>query len=84
MPLTASALLSIYSRNVRHYAFKRGWTTARLATELGASIHTVNRVLSGTGRTIDPEILVALLELFSCTPNDLFLPEEDIEYGLAA
>lgn len=83
MTYTPHPLLAIYSRNVQYYAFKRGWTKARLITELGTSVNTINRIYTGTGRYIDPELFAALLELFDCEPNDLLLPREELDYGAA-
>lgn len=74
-------LLHVYSRNVEHCAFKRGWTAARLASELGVSLNTLNRIRFVRSRYVDPEILDALLEIFGCEPNDLLLAQPGIDYS---
>ena len=75
-------LLHVYARNVEHCAFKRGWSTPRLATELGVSLNTLNRIRFGRSRYLDPEVFTALLELFGCEPNDLLLPQPGIDYAI--
>lgn len=75
-------LLHVYARNVQHCAFKRGWSSTKLASELGVSLNTINRIRFGRSRYIDPEVFVALLKLFGCTPNDLLLPQPGIDYEL--
>jgi DNA-binding Xre family transcriptional regulator len=75
-------LLHIYARNVQHLAFKRGWSHSRLATELGVTLNTLNRVRFARGRYIDPEVFVALLDLFGCDPNDLLSPQPGIDYAV--
>ena len=75
-------LLHVYARNVEHCAFKRGWSTPRLATELGVSLNTLNRIRFGRSRYLDPEVFIALLELFGCEPNDLLLPQPGIDYAI--
>jgi DNA-binding Xre family transcriptional regulator len=74
------ALLNVYARNVEHCAFKRGWSTAKLATELGITLNTLNRIRFGRSRYLDPEVLTALIDLFACEPNDLLLPQPGIDY----
>lgn len=81
MSTQSPPLQIVYARNVQYCAFKRGWTKVRLATELGTTINTVNRLVSGTGRYIDPEVFSALTDLFSCTPNDLLLPQDELDYS---
>jgi DNA-binding Xre family transcriptional regulator len=75
-------LLHVYARNVEHCAFKRGWSTPRLATELGVTLNTLNRIRFGRSRYLDPEVFTALLELFGCEPNDLLLPQPGIDYAI--
>ena len=75
-------LLCVYARNVEHCAFKRGWTPTRLAHELGVTLNTLNRIRFGRSRYLDPEVFVALLEIFGCEPNDLLNPQPGIDYEL--
>ena len=75
-------LLHVYARNVEHCAFKRGWSTPRLATELGVTLNTLNRIRFGRSRYLDPEVFTALLELFGCEPNNLLLPQPGIDYAI--
>lgn len=75
------SLIHIYARNVEHRAFMRGWQAPRLATELGVTLNTVNRLRFGRSRFIDPEVLAGLLELFNCAPDDLLLPQPGIDYS---
>jgi DNA-binding Xre family transcriptional regulator len=81
MPAQQPSLLHVYARNVEHCAFKRGWPTSRLALELGVSLNTLNRIRFSRSRYLDPDVFVALLELFGCEPNDLLLPQPDIDYS---
>lgn len=83
MPYQPHPLLAVYSRNVQYHAFKRGWTKARLISELGTTVNTVNRIYTGTGRYIDPEVFAALMDLFDCDPNALLLPQADLDYSIA-
>lgn len=83
MASTKPPLLRVYARNVQLCAFKRGWSNNRLATELGVSLNTVNRVRFGRSRYLDPEVLEALLKAFDCEPNDLLLPQPGIDYESA-
>ena len=82
MPTKQPPLLHVYARNVEHCAFKRGWSHAYLATRLGVTAHTLNRIRYGRGRYLDPEVLAAMFELFECEPNDLLLPQPGIDYTL--
>ena len=77
-------ILHVYARNVEHFAFKRGWSHSQLAIRLGVTPYALNRVRYGRGRWIDPEIFTAALVLFDCTPNDLLLPQPDIDYTISA
>jgi DNA-binding Xre family transcriptional regulator len=74
------SLLHIFARNVQHYAFKRGWSSAQLAARLGITPHTMNRIRYGRGRYLDPEIMAEMFLLFQCEPNDLLLPQPGIDY----
>lgn len=76
-------LLHVYARNVQHLAFKRGWSHGRLATELGITVNTLNRIRFARSRYIDPDVFTSLVEVFSCEPNDLLLPQPGIDYALA-
>lgn len=80
MPPQRPSLLAIYARNVEHWAFKRGWSSTRLAAELNVTPSALNRVRFNRGRYIDPELFTALLDLFSCEPNDLLLPQPGLDY----
>lgn len=73
-------LLHVYSRNVQHFAFLRGWTLQRLARELDVTQNTINRIRFARNRFIDPDVFVALLDVFACEPNDLLMPHPDINY----
>lgn len=81
MPLITSArLLRIYARNIELLAFKRGWTQETLATRLGVSTNTLIRIRRHQAKYIDPDVLLALMDVFDCTPNDILLPEEGVNY----
>lgn len=58
------SLVHIYARNVEHFAFKRGWQPPKLAHELGITLNTLNRIRFSRSRYLDPEVFVAMLELF--------------------
>ena len=73
------SLIQIYARNVDHCAFKRGWQAPKLATELGVTLNTLNRIRFARSRYLDPEVFSALLELFECEPNDLLQPQPGID-----
>jgi len=75
------SLVTIYARNVEHCAFKRGWSAPKLATELGVTLNTLNRIRFARSRYLDPEVFVALLDIFECEPNDLLLPQPGIDYS---
>lgn len=78
--LSTSRLFRIYARNIELMAFKRGWSVDTLASRLGVSSHTITRIRRNRARYIDPEVLLAVLDVFGCTPNDLLLPQEGIKY----
>lgn len=75
------SLVTIYARNVEHCAFKRGWQAPVLANKLGVTLNTLNRIRFARSRYLDPEVFVALLEVFECEPNDLLLPQPGIDYA---
>lgn len=75
------SLIHVFARNIEHRACMRGWQTPRLATELGVTLNTLNRIRFGRSRFIDPEVLLGLLEIFECEPNDLLLPQPGIDYS---
>jgi DNA-binding Xre family transcriptional regulator len=77
------SLLHIYARNVEHCAFKRGWPAGRLASELGVTMNSLNRIRFARSRYIDPEVFSALIELFECEPNDLLMPQPGIDYAVS-
>jgi DNA-binding Xre family transcriptional regulator len=74
-------LTRVYARNIEHIAVMRGIPTSSLATELGLTANTMNRIRFARSRYLDPEVLVALLDLFECEPNDLLLPQPGIDYS---
>ena len=74
-----SAVVVTFWRNLEWYSFQRGWTNEKLAEQLGVSKNTLNRLRFGRCRYIDPEILVASLEVFELTPNDLLLSKPEVE-----
>lgn len=82
-PSTNSLLITL-GRNVDVYAFQRGWPPQLLATRLGVSTHSLNRVRFARCRYIDPELLQGLSELFNCSYNELLLPQPGIDYGASA
>lgn len=83
MPSQQPPLLRVYARNVEHLAFKRGWSATRLATELGVTMNTLNRIRFARSRYIDPEVFTALIEVFGCEPNDLLLAQPGFDYAVA-
>lgn len=76
-----SEILDVYSRNLEHLMFKRGWTPQQLSTRIGCSLNTVNRIRYGQARYIDPEVLEGCLRVFKCAPNDLLNAHPDIDYS---
>lgn len=73
------AIVITFWRNLEYYSFLRGWANDRLADQLGVSKNTLNRLRFGRSRYIDPEILVASLEVFELQPNDLLLSKPEVE-----
>jgi DNA-binding Xre family transcriptional regulator len=79
--MNSTPLIRIYTRNIEHLAFKRGWDSTRLAVELGISSNTFRRLFrSGLSRYICTDLFQTALNIFDCTPNDLLLPQDGIEY----
>jgi len=76
-------ILSIYGRNIEMYTFKRGWSVHRLADELNCTVATLTRIRKCHNYLIDPELLSSLLRVFNCSPNDLLLPHDDVDYTVA-
>jgi DNA-binding Xre family transcriptional regulator len=76
------SLITIYARNIEIFAFKRGWSMRHLAEETGCTVATLTRVRMRHNKTIDPELLASLLNVFSCHPDDLLLPQPDVDYSL--
>ena len=76
---TKTPILVTYWRNMEWFAFARGWDHVRLATELGITMNTLNRLRFGRARYIDPEMFDASCEVFNCQPNDLLLPQPEVE-----
>ncbi len=79
-----ASLLAIYGRNVDVNAFKRGWSTAQLATLLSVSPTAVNRIRSGRNHYLDPELLQRFTELFQVDFNALLTPQPGIDYSTDA
>ena len=75
-------LLPVYGRNIDHFAFKKGWTSTRLASELGITAGTLRRIRLSRGRYLDLDLMLELMRVFSCSPNDLLLPQPDIDYSI--
>lgn len=80
---SVSRFFRVYARNIELEALKRGWSQDVLATRLGVSRGTLARIRRGDLRYLDPEILLSLLQEFNCTPNDLLMPQEGIQYDEA-
>jgi DNA-binding Xre family transcriptional regulator len=80
MQTRTAPLLSIYGRNVEVNAFKRGWSTAQLATRLGITPEAMRRIRTGKNRSIDPDVLSAMTDLFQCDYNALLTPQPGIDY----
>lgn len=74
-------LLRIYARNIELLAVKRGIPSHALASKLGLTANTLNRIRFARSRYLDPEVFVALLDIFECEPNDLLLPQPGIDYS---
>lgn len=81
MAASQPSLVQIYARNVEHHAFMRGWSSPKLAEELGVTLNTLTRIRYARSRYIDPDVFSALLRVFGCTPNDLLLPFPGIDYS---
>ena len=82
----APSIVVTFWRNLEWYSVQRGWTKGayqpdldRLAEQLGVSKNTLNRLRFGRCRYIDPEMLLASLEVFELTPNDLLLSKPEVE-----
>jgi len=73
-------LLPVYARNVELLAFKRGWGPTRLATELGVTTNTINRLRTCKAKYLDLDLFKELLRVFQCQPNDLLQPHQDVDY----
>lgn len=76
----AASLLRVYGRNVDVACYKRGWTALELAKRLGISINQLNRVRFGRNRSIDPDVLIGITELFNCEFGDMLTPQPGIDY----
>lgn len=76
------SVLQVYARNIEHFAFRRGWSPARLARELSITPHSLNRVRFVRNKYIDPDLFIALMKTFSCEPNDLLLPQPGVDYNI--
>jgi DNA-binding Xre family transcriptional regulator len=77
---TEAPLIRIYARNIELLGFKRGWDSTRLASELGISTNTFRRLRSGVNRYICTDLFRTVLKLFDCSPNDLLLPQDGVDY----
>lgn len=75
-------LMRVLARNIDYQLFTRGWTAQHLATELGLDARTVSRLRTARVNRIDPELFQALCDVFSCTPNDLLLQRDELNYLL--
>lgn len=73
-------LLPIYARNIEFLAFKRGMDPGQLADALGLTRPSFNRIRFSYNRYIDPAIFTDLLRILDCTPNDLLLPNPELDY----
>ena len=80
MSNTAHPILRVYARNVEIFMCRRNLTPTHLAHQLSASPHALANLRFHRGRWIDPELLVELLQLFECEPNDLLLPQPGVDY----
>jgi DNA-binding Xre family transcriptional regulator len=81
MPLISPPrLMRVYARNIDLLAYKRGWSTELLAKRLALSPNTLIRIRRHQSKYIDPEVLLALMDVFDCTPNDILLPQEGVNY----
>lgn len=76
-------LLTIYARNIDLLTFKRGWSIAKLARELGTTVGTLTRVRLRHNKYLDPELFADLLRVFDCTPNDLLSRHPDVDYTVS-
>lgn len=73
-------LIRIFARNIEFLGFKRGWDSTRIAKELGISCTTFRRLRSGVNRYICSDLLQTALKVFNCSPNDLLLPQDGVDY----
>ena len=82
-PMTnPTPLIRVYVRNMELEGFKRGWNSTQLANKLGISANTFRRLRSGANRYICAELLQTAMSLFKCTPDNLLLPKDGIDYNL--
>lgn len=73
-------LAVVYGRNIDFQLFKRNWSPTKICKTINISESALTRLRHGRARYIDPEVLLSLLRLFECTPNDLLLPHPGIDY----
>ena len=76
-------IMRIFALNIERFAFQRGWSLSVLCDQLGISRNTVERLRYGQATYINPELLAAALEVFEVEPNDLLLPNPEIEHRYA-
>lgn len=74
-------LIKVFARNIQLEGFKKGWDSSRIAQELGISANSFRRLRAGTNRYICGDLLQSVMTLFNCTPNDLLLPHDGIDYS---
>lgn len=74
------SLLYVYSRNIEVRLALLGISHSEMAAKLNVSPTNITRIKNHIVKFIDPETLSELLRFFNCTPNDLLLKQEGVNY----
>lgn len=73
-------LIRIYSRNLQFETFVRDWSIDKVAEMLGTTPNAISRIRREASVYIDVDILTRCLEVFNCTPNDMLLERDYLNY----
>lgn len=73
-------LNKIYSRNVKYYGFKKGWSQELLAEKSSLEINTIRGIETGI-RSASPKTTCKMVNALGITPKDLY-DEKILKYNL--
>lgn len=71
----------LLGRNIRFHLFSTELTLRDAAERVGISPYSLGRLASGKTKSLDPNLITDLMQVFNCDANALLMPIEGVRYN---